>query len=45
MRASYFKQWFKVLKTIGHSNHLLETFLDILTFHQINCIIDLIRIV
>jgi len=41
VRASYLKQWFKVLKTIGHSNHPLETFLDILTFHHINCIIDL----
>jgi len=30
-----------VLKTIGHSNHSLETFLDILAHHHINCIIDL----
>ena len=41
MRASYLKQWFKVLKTIGHSNLQIETFLDILYHHHINCIIDL----
>ena len=41
MRASYLKQWFKVLKTIGHSNLQIETFLDILYYHNINCIIDL----
>jgi uncharacterized protein (DUF488 family) len=29
------------LKTIGHSNHPIETFLDILYHHHINCIIDL----
>jgi len=29
------------LKTIGHSNHQIETFLDILHHHKINCIIDL----
>jgi len=30
-----------VIKTIGHSNHSLETFLDILAHHHISCIIDL----
>lgn len=29
------------LKTIGHSNHQIETFLDILSHYHINCIIDL----
>jgi len=28
------------LKTVGHSNHQIETFLDILNDHKINCIID-----
>ncbi len=30
-----------MLKTIGHSNHSLETFLDLLSHHHINFIIDL----
>jgi len=29
------------IKTIGHSNHSIETFLNILSAHDINCIIDL----
>jgi len=28
------------INTIGHSKHLLETFLDILSYHQINSILD-----